>query len=279
MNHFILTRFNLRYWTEDKNRCPVQTEAWLEDRFTLFETFCLPSIQNQSCQNFRWICLFDNETPQKYKVRIADIEKKYPNFLPYYLDAEMTKEFLPFMKTCIRDNLYSDEQILITTYLDNDDALNYKYIEKVQSTLSPTTAREKYVVSFTYGLQYYEEYNIALRIPYKNNHFLSMVEFSFSDFSTIWSVSHYYVFESAYKIVCIETKKNPMWMEVIHAHNVDNDTKMTLKQKLICHLDMKNEFGIEKHIETKHSVQVFFTHFLKRFINQVWRRMKNHNNV
>lgn len=63
IRHFILTRFNLRLWTKDKKQQPTRTSEWLEKRFQLFETFCLPSIKSQSVKNFKWIVLFDESTP------------------------------------------------------------------------------------------------------------------------------------------------------------------------------------------------------------------------
>ena len=47
--HIIITRFNLRnhQWSNrTKNNTPVLTESWLEDRFDLFENFCLPTAAN-----------------------------------------------------------------------------------------------------------------------------------------------------------------------------------------------------------------------------------------
>ena len=53
--HYLLTRFNLALWIEDKNGAAIDREEWLKRRMALFETFCLPSVKNQSCQNFSWI--------------------------------------------------------------------------------------------------------------------------------------------------------------------------------------------------------------------------------
>ena len=61
--HYLLTRFNLALWIEDKNGAAIDREEWLKRRMALFETFCLPSVKNQSCQNFSWILLVDANTP------------------------------------------------------------------------------------------------------------------------------------------------------------------------------------------------------------------------
>lgn len=65
--HYLLTRFNLALWIEDKNGAAIDREEWLKRRMALFETFCLPSVKNQSCQNFSWILLVDANTPAVYR--------------------------------------------------------------------------------------------------------------------------------------------------------------------------------------------------------------------
>ena len=67
MNHFILTRFNLRLYPKDKNGNVTLTPEWLEHRFQLFELYTLPSLSAQTCKDFKWIVLIDRETPQEYK--------------------------------------------------------------------------------------------------------------------------------------------------------------------------------------------------------------------
>lgn len=147
MNHFILTRFNLRLWENDKKNAPVRTVEWLKERFILFEAYCLPSILTQTSQNFKWICLFDIDTPVEYRSNFRMQIKQHAN---------------------------PDDEHLITTYLDNDDCLRKDFVERIQklSEHSPFNT----VFSFKYGLQYFTTYNLAIKIPYPNNHFLSYYE-------------------------------------------------------------------------------------------------------
>ena len=60
MKHFILTRFNIRLWNQDKFSQSVRSMDWLEQRFEVFEKFCLPSIVGQVCKDFEWIVLVDS---------------------------------------------------------------------------------------------------------------------------------------------------------------------------------------------------------------------------
>ena len=84
--HFLITRFNLRLseWQTTKRGESVLSEAWLNNRFELFKTYCLPSVKQQTNQNFTWLVCFDSETPTFYKDEIAKIAKSYANFKPLY---------------------------------------------------------------------------------------------------------------------------------------------------------------------------------------------------
>lgn len=68
IQHFILTRFNLLIFNKNKEGKKVRTIKWLEHRFMLFEKYCLPSVKNQTCQDFQWIVLFDSSTPERFAV-------------------------------------------------------------------------------------------------------------------------------------------------------------------------------------------------------------------
>ena len=69
-SHFIITRFNLNLYAQDKHDLPTRTDRWLEHRFEVFERYCLPSVAAQTSGNFTWLCLFDAATPEPYRSRI-----------------------------------------------------------------------------------------------------------------------------------------------------------------------------------------------------------------
>jgi len=131
--HLILTRFNLpiNNWEEDKNGNPIRTDDWLEHRFDLFDRYCFPSVRNQSNQNFKWLVFFSDKTPEKYRRRIASYEE-FDNFTPIFLDSSMGFDE-SFRNKCISDHLECDTQYLITTRLDNDDALGDNAVAVIQS--------------------------------------------------------------------------------------------------------------------------------------------------
>ena len=69
----------------------------------------------------------------------------------------------------------------------------------------------------------------------------------------------------------IHEKKHPMWIEIIHEENVDNDVKMTLDTHIVHDNDiLRRVFSLDIDIESQH----FFA-FVLRGLKQVWRRSKN----
>ena len=88
--HIILTRFNLQF--ELGNDIHTQP-YWLDERFRLFEKYCLPSIVGQTNQNFTWVILSSEQTPTKYKERLSQYAQTYSNikleYCPYYDDVNI----------------------------------------------------------------------------------------------------------------------------------------------------------------------------------------------
>lgn len=276
MQHFILTRFNLHlWWKHDKNGRDIQTEEWLEERFRLFETYCMPSVLAQKCRNFKWICLFDEDTPERFRKRINGYCDKYGMFVPYYLNMEQTRHFQKFFQQKVYELADKDDTELLTTYLDNDDCMRNDFIERVQKYTKKVGYNT--IFTFKYGLQYYTEYDIAVRIPYTNNHFLTYYERMSSTPRTVWGFWHFYIFNyRGIRIITINNPKNPMWIELIHNGNIDNDVKMTLSQKLITDKEYLHIYGLD--IELKNgisSILVFTTRFAGRFVKQAVRRIRN----
>lgn len=274
IEHYILTRFNLRLWTKDKNRNHTRTEEWLKNRFELFEDFCLPSIMNQTNQSFRWIVLFDINTPDKYKERIKSYEKVCRQFCPCYVEADKSRYFVKVFKDEIHKRIKKDTKFLITTYLDNDDALHQKYVEEVQNmeVKFPT------FVSYVYGIQYYTELNIATRIPYTNNHFISLIEplDETQSFRTVYGYgSHIAINKYANtKTLYIDSSNQDRWIEVIHETNMDNDVKMTFDTKLVKDVELlKKEYGLNITLSSK-STTIFYSTFLFRAFKEVIRHIK-----
>ena len=93
--HFIITRFNLPVFAKKVNKAVKDSscsDAYLSKRFPIFEKYCFPSIKNQTCQDFKWLVLFDNHTPDKFKDWANRLHEEYDNFVPCYLDVSQYSE-------------------------------------------------------------------------------------------------------------------------------------------------------------------------------------------
>lgn len=273
--HYILTRFNLRLWTKDKKRNETRTDEWLKQRFELFEKICLPSIMNQTNQTFKWIVLFDSETPEFYKKKILHYQNICKLFCPCFVEAYKSRYFVSVFREEIQKRIEKNTNFLITTYLDNDDALHKNYIEEIQQM----EVKRPTFVSYVYGIQYYTELNIATRVPYTNNHFISLAEplnGNQTNFRTVYGYGSHVDINKHKRIetVYIKNPQQDRWIEVIHETNMDNDVIMTFDTKLIKDIDqLKKEYGIDIQL-SKCSKNIFYSTFLYRAFKEVFRHIK-----
>ncbi|WP_288368685.1 glycosyltransferase [uncultured Roseivirga sp.] len=136
MNHFLITRFNIRVddWTTTRDGYQVNQTDWLEHRFRLFMDYCWPSVLNQSDQNFTWLVFFDTTTPEQFKVLNENLVLKYPNFCPIYVDG--IRSFLPSLRRELMERTNTD--YLITSRIDNDDLIHRDFIKRVKEEAKPS---------------------------------------------------------------------------------------------------------------------------------------------
>lgn len=271
IQHFILTRFNLFLWRKDKKGSPVRTTKWLSHRFSLFERYCLPSIKNQSCKDFEWIILFDTKTPERFKSKIAEYQKDFPQFIPVFVEPEDGRLFAQIFKREVVKRLRAKR--VITSYLDNDDALNLRFVEDLQRRV--LSLSDETFVFFTNGLQFYTDHKYLMQIHYPRNHFVSVVECGDpSVVKTIYGYgSHYYI--DRIKGARIEYVDNlPMWCEVIHEKNMGNDAYF-LGAKMIKDSErLRKEFAIDETIYFGANLYLF--RFLPRYGKTFIRRSKHY---
>lgn len=227
IHHFILTRFNLLLWNKDKEGKKVRSASWLEHRFELFERCCLPSIVAQTYQEFEWIVLFDSTTPEIYKEKIADYQKRCPQLIPVYVEPEGGRYFAQIFRDQVvkrldsNENHNENEKRVITTYLDNDDALNVRFVEDIQKRAEDLPVGT--FITYDDGYQYYTDYNYVMRIRFPRNHFLSVVEKGDNALKTIYGYGSHYYIEKTVGAKVEHVKNLLMWCEVIHEKNMGND--------------------------------------------------------
>lgn len=220
--HIILTRFNLQF--ELGNDIHIQS-AWLEERFRLFEKYCLPSIVKQTNLNFTWIILSSEQTPTKYKERLLRYAQTYSNielgYCPYYEDVNILyKE--------IGEKYVADNDFLLSTRIDNDDMLALDFVQLLQSYIRHLS--DKAIITFPRGIQWFTRENMTYGVSYPQNHFLNFFE-PRKEIHTCLGVDHTKVDPKE----LIQLKQDAMWCEIVHGNNICNGYvpkyRYTLKPK------------------------------------------------
>ena len=206
--HVLLTRFNVRWESR-----PLPDDEWLAHRFNLFNRFCYPSVRAQSNQNFRWLVLFDINTAAEFRKKVQDYSA-WSNFVPMYLeefDLERVREKIL--------ELSDGADYLITTRLDNDDALSRDYVEIVQDNFTGQTFE---FLNLRHGFVWHQNSIYSLQL--RSNPFISLVEKIQGPITTVWCGRHPELSRFG-PIRQIESP--PAWLQVIHERNLSNDVKGT----------------------------------------------------
>ncbi len=269
--YFVLTRFNLFLWQKDKEGRPVRNLKWLEHRFLLFEHYCLPSIKSQTCQDFDWIVLFDSTTPEQFKERIIRYQHECPQLVPVFVAPQNGRFFARVFQEEMIKRMKAHR--VISTYLDNDDALNIRFIEDMRKRAA--SVPDGTFFYYDEGYQYYTEDKYLIQIHYPRNHFVSVVEKG--DAAAVKGVfgygGHYYIDQiNGIRIEHIKTR--PMWCEVIHEKNMLNDANFLFRTRMVRNEDiLRNEFALNETLQIGGNIYLF--KFLPRYVKTLTRRVKH----
>lgn len=277
MKHLILTRFNLRIWNEDKHNRPTLTEKWLRERVALFENYCLPSLKAQTCQDFRWIILFGTDSPEWLLGKIDEWCDVFPQIRPVSVQPASQGVFRRVFREVAASEAEPQGGRMLTTYLDNDDALRCDFVEDVQRRASELP--DGTFLCYRYGVQYFTDMKLATCVPCRYNHFPSYVE----DYGSPDEVQTFFRLVSHAQmkvlpgscVVHVENRDKPMWMEVVHETNKYNDVHMALRTRLMtAYPALRAAFGLP-HLElSPRPRQDFVMRFVPRFFCQFFRHVK-----
>jgi len=201
-DHFLITRFNTRL----KERA---SDEWLKHRLEYFRSMCIPSIKAQSVQAFKWLVYFDAERDQWFEDEVNTLAAGL--FEPVWVEGK----FDP--KACAEDvAARTSKPWVITTRMDNDDALAVDFVELVQSHFAERTE----FINFTAGLQLTDDGKLVKRSD-PSNAFISLIEPSAEPMG-VYVDWHNKV--SAYAPVR-QVAIHPMWVQMVHGKNIANATR------------------------------------------------------
>lgn len=209
MDHVLLTRFNLP--SPGAESVVRARHGWLVERVGLFERFCLPSVLAQSNRDAKWIIYFDPESPLWLKDKVSEhAEAGY--YVPVYRASVDRAE----LRSDIAAQFDRPGDELLTTNLDNDDAIASDFVERLWAQPRPATSTVYYLVNglVRSSTGVYHHYD-------RHNAFVSMRS-AWPDPVTCWADWHTRL-NKAYPVV--EVGGAPAWLQVVHGGNVTNRTR------------------------------------------------------
>lgn len=234
--HYILTRFNTGLygpnpWTRTDPR------VWMDHRLRLFTTITLPSIAGQSCQDFTWLVLMDRQTPEPY---IRELEAvACPTMKLIFRQPDQ-----PRWQQGFAPGRYD----LITTRIDNDDALYRDAVKDIQDAWRAGSAGQAkpWLIVFPFGLILDLADRRMWVMEYWSNNCPTMVEDS-ENSHTVYRWQHS---EIPPEVPRLHIKNKPYWLQVVHSQNVLNviDSSNPLRivhKELPAPIELLEQFGID----------------------------------
>lgn len=201
--HFVLTRFNVR-------QGPVRAgDDWLRHRLAYFENVCLKSIRSQTLDSFKWLIFFDAERAEWFENKIQMLSTN--SFEPIWIDGPLTSKLIGEL---IRERTKSPH--IITTRLDNDDAVAIDFIQTIQAQFEYQNFQ---FVNFPNGLQLTDSGHL-LRWMDPSGPFISLIEKAEADVPKTVHLAGHDRLRDFGPIKQIRSK--PMWVQMIHGENMAN---------------------------------------------------------
>lgn len=276
-HHVVLTRFNIKLPLKN-NIFPDET--WLKHRFSLFEKFCFSSMRGQRNQNFSWLVFLDKDTPLFITEKIEELGQ-WNNFMPCYVGAMKDLD----VPALIRHRLSLKYDFIITTNLDNDDAVSDDFVENIQNNFKGTPSfllfKNGYILKLD---ELKREMPARLYRCFDSFPFSSLIETT-EGFHTVWHVENH--FDKFYKQQMVRLDLEPQWVQVCHSNNLANAilpfhrrlSLRELKGRFNVDYGMGDEFENRFFIFMENRVRAFMAIYHKWRIYLFSRRERNKRNM
>lgn len=236
--HYLVTRFNLRESLADRR---ALDPSWLAGRLDLFERFCLPTVKGQTEQNFRWLVMFDPETPEFAQARIREYAK-WPNFIPIFLPPGVEAA----ARKVVQAQLGEPPDVLVTTRLDNDDGLCRTFVEQIQRRAQVT---EPTVLEFPVGYVWHRSRIYRYHFPHAAFGTLAEPRTAVAKqgFLTVCTGSHLDIGRLG---PVVEVSQRPSWLQVVHGGNLENRPRGIRQPRALLQQDFDVDPGLFEGVET-----------------------------
>ncbi len=207
-DHLLITRFSVRVRIDQ-----TASADWLRHRLDYFTTVCCPSVNSQSSRDFKWIVLFDADRETWFEEEVQRLSQTWL-FEPEWVSGAFSQATAASVAAT-----HSNAEWLITSRLDNDDAVARDYIAQVQSQFAGQSME---FINFQTGFQLTDSGRLLHRLD-PSSPFITLIE-KRSDQApkTVYGWPHDEVGQHA---SLRQVKSHPMWLQMIHGRNIGNQAK------------------------------------------------------
>jgi hypothetical protein len=221
--HFILTRFWFATGPRGANALGQDVPRWLEDRLKLFNSYCLPSVVGQSCQDFRWLIYFDTLAPSNFIERMRDLTAPWANIEvlarnEWYVPGRVSpwKDRPPKKSEIINDivdRVAGETDWVLTTRYDSDDGLHRDFVKRLHEAVHGPVQE---FLNFPNGILFHHGKSYLYR--HLSNAFISLLE-PVGTIKTVLCAPHMRVNEVG---PVRQLSPAPAFLQVVHAANISN---------------------------------------------------------
>lgn len=166
--HLVVTRYTMKGWAYEEF-----SADWLAERARVFRDFCVPSMEQQDV-DFTWIALCDESTDPAYVEQI----REHAGAVPDFRVVTTSRERGIWIRQAVASMVDPEADLLITTRLDNDDALHQGALRAVQEYIEPfdRSAHDALLVRFPRGYRYDEPSGRMFSSYWMDSPFISLLE-------------------------------------------------------------------------------------------------------
>ncbi|MFC7788630.1 glycosyltransferase [Microbacterium sp. MAHUQ-60] len=238
--HVLITRFNVEISYASPGR--GIEDDWLRNRIEVFDRITVPSVQSQTAPLDAWMVFLNAQSPAWFRANIE--EREY--LTPVWIDGPLLDGRIPEELAALG---FADREFLITSRVDNDDALSRDYVATVQRQFA---RQERLFVEFPNGIEYAN--GDYYRKRWRSNPFLSLIERTGPQVDTVICRPHTEVRRAEPTLTLWD---HEMWMQNSHplsatsprVRNVHPIFRRRRPEGIICHWEddggsMRRRLGI-----------------------------------
>jgi hypothetical protein len=217
----------------------------------------MASVTQQTDSNFRWFVYFDAERDQWFQNEVDRLA--VGAFEPVWVDGQFSAE-----KAVATIAKQSAAPWLITTRVDNDDALARDFIDTVQNQFEH---QELEFINFKSGLQLSDEGGVY-HCSEPSNPFITLIEKrGLQDPVGVYIEQHNRVSNHG---PLRQVAAHPMWLQMVHGRNIHNVVHGVRADPAILmrFFDIRAEAApmsrLALRTQQARTIALFFVRFLKR---------------